>query len=84
VSFGSTNGPSSNPKSEGRRIARAHDATHCQNGVSAWPLSRQSTAFPPEVRPRDETLRESLMKNRVSMSMCPSPPSASDEVPSSG
>ena len=31
---------SSNPRSDGRRVARAQLHTHRQNGSSAWPLNR--------------------------------------------
>src|SRR3972149_5032070 len=47
VSGGSTNAPSSNPRSLGLRIARAHDATHRQNGTSACPLNRHCGEPPP-------------------------------------
>ena len=63
--------------------ARAQVDTHCQNGSSAWPLSRYVSTSRPIRPPRDDTARFFFVKNRVSMSMYPSPPRASDDVPSS-
>src|SRR5699024_2627348 len=73
--------PSSNPRSDGLRIARDHEQTHRQNGSSEWPLNRHAGALP--YLRRSAELFRSFTKNRFSMSIMPMYPSASLDVPSS-
>ena len=69
VSVGRMNRPSSKPRSEGLRHARAQLATQRQKGSSAWPLKRHLGASP-YIR-RLVQLLLSFLKNLASMSMWP-------------